>query len=164
MSLAEVYRRVHDPRLERSALLTDPHRPDNPIVYANNAFLRQTGYTRDEVLGHNCRFLQGPETDPNGIDAIRYALAHLLVVEVDLLNYRKDGTTFWNRVRIRPILDAQGGLDCHTALLTTVGAEAVRAEPVFKTPSLDAVAEPQSADSRVLSKNGTAPGLFGPLI
>ncbi len=91
-------------------VLTDPNRPDNPIVLANAAFARLTGYDRAEVVGRNCRFLQGPDTDPGAVDAIRRAVLARGEVAVELLNYRKDGTPFWNALSIAPVFDAAGGL------------------------------------------------------
>lgn len=91
-------------------LITDPRQPDNPIVFANDAFLGLTGYTRDEVLGNNCRFLQGPDTDPQAVTTIRQAVQTQHDVNVDILNYRKDGTAFWNALYISPVTDEHGSL------------------------------------------------------
>lgn len=90
--------------------LCDPKHPDLPIVFANRAFRRLTGYSEDEVLGRNCRLLQGPETDPEPIARIREAIANEDVVVVELLNYRKNGTTFWNALHLGPIYNDQGEL------------------------------------------------------
>lgn len=90
--------------------LSDPDRPDNPIVYANAAFELITGYDRDEILGRNCRFLQGSDRDQPEIERIREALREQQSVTVTLRNYRKDGTLFHNRFSIRPLLDRQGRL------------------------------------------------------
>ena len=86
-------------------LITDPRQPDNPIVFVNDAFGRLTGYHRDETLGRNCRFLQGPDTDRADVRRVRDAIAQRVPIEVELLNYRKDGTTFWNRLLISPVFD-----------------------------------------------------------
>lgn len=91
-------------------LITDPRQADNPIVYANNAFLSLTGYDREEVVGSNCRFLQGPETDGHAIDRIRDAIRDVTDVQVDLLNYRKDGSTFWNALYLSPVVNEAGEL------------------------------------------------------
>jgi PAS domain S-box-containing protein len=88
--------------------LSDPDLPDNPIVFANAVFERMTGYTQDEILGRNCRFLQGDDREQPGIAEIRAALAEERPVEVTLRNYRKDGTRFYNRLSIRPLLDPDG--------------------------------------------------------
>ncbi|MEO3388029.1 PAS domain-containing protein [Mesorhizobium sp. CAU 1741] len=84
-------------------LITDPRQPDNPIVFVNDAFGRLTGYDRDETLGRNCRFLQGPETDRADVRRIRDAVQNRVAIEIELLNYRKDGTTFWNRLLMSPV-------------------------------------------------------------
>lgn len=99
--------------LERTRMpivITDPRLPDNPIVLANNAFLEQTGYTAGEVIGRNCRFLQGPDTDPMALDAIRMALRTHKPVTIELLNYRKDGAPFWNQLHVSPVYDDGGEL------------------------------------------------------
>lgn len=93
-----------------SMLITDPRQPDNPIVFANDAFMRLTGYDRAEVIGKNCRFLQGPETDSEAVKKIRQAVARQSDVSVDVLNYRKDGTKFWNALYISPVSNEKGDL------------------------------------------------------
>lgn len=91
-------------------VVTDPRQPDNPIVFINGAFLDLSGYTADEVLGRNCRFLQGPDTDAGTVTELRDALAAHKAVAVDILNYKKDGTRFWNGLFIGPVFDKQGEL------------------------------------------------------
>jgi len=91
-------------------LITDPRQPDNPIVFANDAFSKLTGYGRDEVLGRNCRFLQGPETDRGDIGRVKEAIRQRVPIELDLRNHRKDGTLFWNRIYLAPVFDAEGEL------------------------------------------------------
>ncbi|GGM60633.1 PAS domain S-box-containing protein [Halarchaeum rubridurum] len=88
--------------------MTDPTRPDNPLVYVNDAFERITGYAREDVLGRNCRFLQGPETDAARVDEMRRAVAAGEPTVVELRNYRADGEPFWNEVKIAPIRDDDG--------------------------------------------------------
>ena len=90
--------------------LTDPKQDDNPIVFANRAFRALTGYEEEEIIGRNCRFLQGPQTDEEPLQQIRNAIAEEDVVVVELLNYRKDGTTFWNALHLGPIYDDKGEL------------------------------------------------------
>lgn len=77
-------------------------------IYVNEAFCEATGYSSDEVIGRNCRFLQGPDTSANDIAAIRAALASGQVFRGQILNYRKDGSTFWNSLTISPLFDAGG--------------------------------------------------------
>ena len=90
--------------------VTDPHQAGNPIVFSNDAFTRLTGYRQDEVLGRNCDFLQGPETDPAAIRAIRVTLDRCEQIEIDLVNYTKAGERFWNRLQVSPVLDQEGRL------------------------------------------------------
>jgi PAS domain S-box-containing protein len=90
--------------------LSDPHHPDHPIVFANRAFRQLTGYSEEEIVGRNCRFLQGPKTDPEPVARIREAIANEDVVVVELLNYRKNGTTFWNALHLGPIYNDAGDL------------------------------------------------------
>lgn len=89
-------------------VITDPARDDNPIVFCNVAFQDLTGYTRDEIIGKNCRFLQGPDTDRDTVTQVREAIAAGDDIGVDLLNYRKDGTTFWNALYMSPVRDKDG--------------------------------------------------------
>lgn len=90
--------------------LSDPDQPDNPIVYANEAFELITGYDQSEILGRNCRFLQGEDHDQPEIRKIGDALREHKSVTVTLRNYRKDGTLFYNEFTIRPLLDPEGKL------------------------------------------------------
>lgn len=91
-------------------IVTDPKRPDNPIIFANNAFIDMTGYDRDDIVGHNCRFLQGPETDPLTVKQVREAIETRTEVAVELVNYKKDGSSFWNALFISPVYNEAGEL------------------------------------------------------
>ena len=84
-------------------LVTDPRQPDNPIVFVNRAFLSMSGYSHEEVIGHNCRFLQGAETSRSTIMAIREAIQNRREFSSEILNYRKDGSSFWNALYISPV-------------------------------------------------------------
>lgn len=84
-------------------LISDPTQPDNPIIYVNPAMEQITGYSSEEVIGHNCRFLQNGERDQEGLNELRTALKEEREVKVVLLNYRKDGTPFWNELYISPV-------------------------------------------------------------
>ncbi|WP_152047651.1 HWE histidine kinase domain-containing protein [Aureimonas psammosilenae] len=86
-------------------VITDPKQNDNPIVFCNDAFVRLTGYSREEILGRNCRFLQGPATREMDVARVREAVEARESIQVDLLNYRKDGTTFWNALLMSPVFD-----------------------------------------------------------
>jgi PAS domain S-box-containing protein len=109
-SEAELRSLLDADEVEMSVVFSDPALPDNPMIYVSEEFERQTGYTAAESVGRNCRFLQGPDTDPHAIEAIRQGLQARTVFSIDILNYRKDGTAFVNRLRIRPIFDQQGDL------------------------------------------------------
>ena len=87
---------------------SDPRLPDNPVVFANDAFCQLTGYSRAEVLGRNCRFLQGAGTDPATVAKIREAVRANESIEIDVRNHRKGGEAFWNRLLIAPVFDANG--------------------------------------------------------
>ncbi|MBW4632896.1 MAG: PAS domain-containing protein [Iphinoe sp. HA4291-MV1] len=89
-------------------IMTDPCQPDNPIIFCNPAFEEMTGYSQEEVLGRNCRFLQGPDTDPATIEQIHNALQQEQACDVVIKNYRKDGTPFWNKLSISPSRDVTG--------------------------------------------------------
>ncbi|MDQ7957693.1 MAG: histidine kinase famiy protein [Rhodocyclaceae bacterium] len=91
-------------------LVTDPRQSDNPIVFANRAFVAMTGYTREEIVGHNCRFLQGPATDRQTVQAIRQAIEERREISLEILNYRKDGSTFWNALFISPVYNRRDEL------------------------------------------------------
>lgn len=97
-------------RTRMPMVIADARQPDNPIVLANQAFLNLTGYAAEEVIGRNCRFLQGTGTSPEAVAAVRRAVAARSPVELELLNYRKDGTTFWNDLHLDPVLDERGEL------------------------------------------------------
>jgi PAS domain S-box-containing protein len=91
-------------------VITDPRMPDDPIVYVNPAFEKISGYPVDEVLGHNCRFLQGEDRDQPALDELRAALSEERESRVVLKNYRKDGTPFWNELYVSPVHDEEGRL------------------------------------------------------
>ena len=89
-------------------VISDASLPDYPIIYANPAFLAMTGYSEAEVLGRNCRFLQGPGTDPDAVTTLRDAVRDRRHCQTLLLNYRKDGTEFWNEITVSPVNDPEG--------------------------------------------------------
>ncbi len=91
-------------------VVTDPTLPDNPIVFANQAFQRMSGYSSDELLGRNCRFMQGPSTDPQAIARVGEAIRQRHDITIDLVNYRKDGSSFLNELYISPAYGPDGEL------------------------------------------------------
>jgi len=106
--------------LKSGVVVTDPALPDGPIVFANRHFLDLTGYGSAETIGHNCRFLQGPETNPETVARIREAIASRRTFQEEILNYRKDGTPFWNDLTVSPVLDDSGQLISFVGLQTDV--------------------------------------------
>ena len=102
--------------------ISDPSLPDNPLIYVNEGFTRLTGYPVDEVIGRNCRFLQGHDTDPSTVGEIREAIRDDRACTVEILNYRKDGTPFWNRLSITPVRDASGKVINHIGIQSDVTA------------------------------------------
>lgn len=97
-------------RIEKNFVITDPRLPDNPIIFASDSFLELTEYTREEILGRNCRFLQGPETDMSTVDKIREAIREQKEITVQLINYTKSGKKFWNLFHLQPMRDQKGEL------------------------------------------------------
>lgn len=95
-------------RLDVGIVITDPHQWDNPIIFTNPGFSQMTGYSPEEVLGKNCRFLQGERTDPQTIAELKAAVEKGEFCTVDILNYRKNGEPFWNQLTIDPIVDETG--------------------------------------------------------
>lgn len=90
--------------------LADPDMADMPVVYANRAFEQMTGYSQEEILGRNCRFLQGSDRDQEGLSQLHQAIEACQPVEVTLRNYRKNGDLFYNHLSIAPLFDANGRL------------------------------------------------------
>lgn len=104
-----------------SFVLSDPRLPDNPMVYCSPGFLKLTGYKCYELVGRNCRLLQGPETDPEAVQRIRDAVAAKRPVTVSLINYKKDGTAFQNCIHIAPIRDADGQVQFYCGVQVALG-------------------------------------------
>lgn len=94
-----------------AAVISDPRMPDNPIVACNDAFIALTGYPREEIIGRNCRFLRGDDTEPELTQTLRDGIRMQQPVMVEIRNYRKDGTPFRNAVMVAPIFDAEGKLE-----------------------------------------------------
>ncbi|OIB59124.1 PAS domain S-box protein [Natrialba sp. SSL1] len=103
-------------------VIADPTEADMPITYVNEQFCELTGYDRGDALGRNCRFLQGPLTAESTVDTIRERLDNAEPVDVDILNYRRDGTPFWNNVQITPVFDDDGSVSYFVGFQTDVTA------------------------------------------
>jgi len=117
-------------------IISDAALPDNRIIYANPAFLALSGYPEQEVIGHNCRFLQGPGTNPETVRLIREAIQSRQPVQTSVLNYHKDGTEFWNEITISPVRDTHGEVTHFVGVQTDVTARE-RSEAARKVVSAE---------------------------
>lgn len=112
-------------------VITDPNQTDNPIIFCNKAFEKITGYKACEVIGKNCRFLQGTETLKEDIKIIRDAISKMKECKVVLINYKKDGTKFWNELSISPVFDESGNLKNFIGIQSDI-TERIEAEATLK--------------------------------
>ncbi len=128
LKLARVVASVSD-----GVIVTDPNQPDNPIIYANPAFSRITGYLPEEIIGRNCRFLQGVGTDRKVVARIKRAVALRQEIQTTLLNYRKDGQPFWNEVKISPVFSEKGDLLYFVGIQTDITARKIAEEQMRNT-------------------------------
>lgn len=106
--------------ISTGVVIADAQAPDMPILYVNPAFTKITGYTEAEVIGRNCRFLQGGGTNPDTLELLRASIRKREPFAGVLLNYRKDGTGFWNELRLNPIFDSKGNLTRYVGLQTDI--------------------------------------------
>lgn len=97
-------------RVIDGVVITAPFLEDNPIVYVSQGFAKLTGYREEEIIGRNCRFLQGPDTDRHVVSLIRHSIDEARCFRGVLLNYRKNGDTFQNYIRIDPVFDETNNL------------------------------------------------------
>lgn len=109
-----------------AAVISNPRLPDNPIVECNEAFVALTGYTADEIIGHNCRFLTGPDTEPELSEMLRASILDRRPVLVEILNYKKDGSQFRNAVLVAPIFGSDGSLEYFLGSQMDVGDDIAR--------------------------------------
>ena len=114
-----------------AVVVTDPNLPGNPIIFVNPAFTRITGFRADEVVGKNCRLLQGRDSDRATIDKLRKAISARRSVSVTIRNYRKDGRTFWNELTVNPVVDERGQVVQFVGVLADV-TDRVRAEEALR--------------------------------
>ena len=117
-------------------VLADPRQPDCPLTYVNPAFTAMTGYSSAESVGRNCRFLQGPETDPEPVAGLRENIAAGRAVSVELLNYRKNGTAFWNLLQLSPVLDKAGQLIAFVGVQRDISDQKAAQREVEKSNTL----------------------------
>ncbi len=112
-------------------IITDCRQRDNPIIYANQSFLDLTGYSKNEVIGHNCRFLQGPDTYQKTVRKLRIAVAKKQHVRVQIYNYRKNGEPFWNDLIMSPVKNKIGTIT-HFIGLQTDDTERIEREETLR--------------------------------
>ncbi len=120
-------------------VITDPTQPDNPVIFVNPGFERITGYSAEDVIGRNCRFLQGSERNQSALKELQASLTEERDCHIILRNYRKDGTLFWNELSISPVRDASGKLTHYLGVQTdiTERKQAEEERDRFFTLSLD---------------------------
>lgn len=109
---------------QQNFVLSDPRLPDNPIVFATPGFYRLTGYTAEQVLGRNCRFLQGSGTDPKTVDIVRKAIQSGSDCTVCILNYKADGTPFWNQFFVAALRDSDNCIVNYVGVQTEIEPDA----------------------------------------
>jgi PAS domain S-box-containing protein len=148
-----------------SIIITDPHQPDNPIIYTNPAFTRMTGYEAKEAIGRNCRFLQGADTDPKARLEIRSAIQEKREIKITLLNYRKDGQPFWNELKISPVIARSGELLYFVGTQIDVtetrrAEQKIREQAALLNIAADAILA-QDLNSRIVFWNKGAERLYG---
>lgn len=118
-------------------VLTDPHQPDYPLVFCNRAFTALTGFSEEEAVGRNCRFLQGAETDPAATRILRDAIVAGGKAQVDLWNYRKDGSRFWNSMYVGPVFGRDGRLLYYFGSQTDASARREGDEALSRAQRMD---------------------------
>jgi len=134
------------PGLKGSFCLSDPSRSGNPIIFASDEFEELTGYSRTEVLAHNCRFLQGPQTDRDRIANMRSAIWRNDECTELLLNFRKDGTPFWNLLFLCPMLDSTGKTKFFMGAQIDVSSSIHGTDDVLKILSYGALEEERATE------------------
>ncbi|MEH3086357.1 MAG: histidine kinase famiy protein [Xylophilus ampelinus] len=122
-------------------IVTDPHLPDNPVVFANQAFLAMTGYAIEEIQGRNCRFMQGPKTDRAAVAALREAIAERREFATEILNYRKDGSTFWHALFVSPVYNRRNELVYYFASQLDVSGRRRTEEALFQAQKMEALGQ-----------------------
>lgn len=139
-------------------VLSNPHRPDNPLEVVNPVFCDLTGYAERDIVGRNCRFLAGDETDPAVSEQLRAAIHSRSPVLADILNYRSDGTAFRNGVMITPIYDSDGDLAWFLGSQVDLGPAHARAFDDRRSGAAERVANLPPRQRQVL--HGVARGLL----
>ena len=125
--------------LSQGIIISDARQPDNPIIYSSPGFTLLTGYQPEEVVGKNCRLLQGKDTDAASVSILREGIRDGRPCLVELLNYRKDGTWFWNSVAISPIRSVDGVLTNFVGVQTNVTARRQLEAQYLQAQKMEAV-------------------------
>ncbi|MCC5847470.1 MAG: PAS domain S-box protein [Verrucomicrobia bacterium] len=125
--------------LSQGIIITDPNQADNPIIYASRGFEGITGYATDEVLGRNCRFLQGPDTDPATVRVMHEAILAGRECSVEILNYKRDGTPFWNALFLTPVHDESGKICNYVGVLADVTERRTLERAFQQSQKMDAI-------------------------
>lgn len=125
--------------VSQGIVITDPRETDNPITYASPGFERLTGYAASEVLGKNCRFMSGRDTERASLDLVRDAIAGHAGCTVEFLNYRKDGGTFWNHLTISPVRDEAGQITNFVGVQTDVSERRLLQAQFLQAQKMEAV-------------------------
>ncbi|KAG2497547.1 hypothetical protein HYH03_004294 [Edaphochlamys debaryana] len=136
-------------RIQQNFVISDPTLPDCPIVFVSDAFLELTGYSREEVLGRNCRFLQGPGTDRSTVDTIRDAIKTGTEITVRILNYTKQGRPFWNMFTMAPMRDQDGHARFFVGVQVDVTATSANPEGPAPPPDKEKVEVGMQAASMI---------------
>ena len=127
--------------VSQGIVISDPTLPDNPVIYVSPGFTRLTGYSAEDAIGHNCRFLAGKDTDPALMRQLGRAVAAHLPCTVEILNYRKDGTSFWNELAISPVLDLHGHVTHFVGVQTDVTERRSLAAQFLQSQKMEAVGQ-----------------------
>lgn len=127
--------------MPQGVVISDARRPEIPIIYCNQGFEELTGYTLDEIKNRNCRFLQGPLTDPAAVEEIRAAIRGGRQCEIVLCNYRKDGSPFWNALTIAPIRNRKGEVTHFVGVQTDISAVKAMEQQLLQTQKMEALGQ-----------------------
>ena len=164
-SFASTYEQSLREALQRSTfsfVLTDPRIHENPIVYASDGFLSMTGYTAEEVLGRNCRFLQGPATDRRTVMEIRDAIREERSCQVSILNYTKQGKAFWNLFHMAPVFSREDGRVVHyLGVQTPINPSLLEEDSQTFVQGLKTLPSHQVSDDESGTEEKTQPLLLG---
>jgi PAS domain S-box-containing protein len=135
-----------------AAVISNPRLADNPIVECNEAFVALTGYARDEIIGHNCRFLSGAGTEPWLTEMLRNGIRRRQPVMVEILNYKKNGTPFRNAVMVAPIFGPDGELEYFLGSQVEIAEDVARANDSRRQAAHDLIETLSPRQREVLLK------------